>query len=536
MARRGVIIYGIPRNHKIGEIINFANKLFAVKEYKTVKRNGRTEYHLSFDSEGTLLFEIAQQIKVRFGVNAQVKYLTEPNVEKSQSRDPKDFGNPYIKEPSRSVSTPSGDTNLKRNVSMPKPQNELSSNTKLRIDLDLKDIDSLLEYLKSRPINEQQRKRYRDLKSSESGSIGNKSNRSTFVARDILFDKHKVEVFVNGQRTNDILCWVEEKTDAYILHLFYRSEEGNSKLISIAKSEAKEPIHRIRYSDKNSSISINGKALAITFKGYDGYKRERSKIKSDVDGKESTPSVRYEGQPSRPRRTKIVKQTSVVKGDGQINVKVTDDSNADGDRNASLSNLLTSLAKHNNGQKRQTEPVKDTSEPSDNMPQENVVDSIPNNKEEFETQPKGNDTHNQSSGTESNNETGGGISLSELITMVAENAMNSEQQNSELTEVNTTQEIDQSQGEKDELPTISDSGRHVVNNVTDGQDKPSSDTGCEVEQSTNDTDYEDPSTDNLNEIAPDVFSIHEEEMTMFQKVKRALLSFLHQIIHVFKKR
>ena len=341
MVRRGIIIYGLPPEYKIGKILSFANQLLMVKQHVVVKRKGQTELHITFDQEGMDLYGIARKIHYRFGLNAQVKYITVPDKKTPKGRDPRDFGNPHIKETSRQ-------SNIQQSQSLPAKTeiaiNSLENNhpAKLRIDLDLKDIDSLLEYLKSRTINSHQRERYQSPTPS-SRRNDNSSNRSTFIAQNVLLDKRNVEVYINGKPSRDIRCWVEEKSDAYILHLYYR-DAGASKTISIAKSMSQEPLRRIRYNEKNGFIAVNGKNVAITFEGYEGYRRERQKADSATN-KESSPSIIYEGKPVRQRRTALVKQSTVVEKDSQINVIISDDEsfNAEQEKNTALPNLISSL-------------------------------------------------------------------------------------------------------------------------------------------------------------------------------------------------
>lgn len=198
---------------------------------------------------------------------------------------------------------------------------------KLSIDLTLLDVEGLLDFLKYRPINRQTRERYveplPDKTKTMSSNISD-SNRSTFIAKDISFDKDSVEVYVNGNLSADICCYVEEKTDAYILHLFHKGAKQYSKSIAISKEGAKEPLQRIRYNDKDNHFIVNGKNLALTFEGYDAYRRDvvgnAVPIKND-----DSPSIKYIGQPKRERKTAIVKQTTLNKDNDGIIVSITEE-------------------------------------------------------------------------------------------------------------------------------------------------------------------------------------------------------------------
>ena len=385
MAQRGIIIYGLPRKNHISEIIDFANRFIAVKEYKIVERHGRTEFHIAFVCDFTILYEIAQQMRDNFGVNAQVKYLTEPDKQITQSKDPKEFGNPHIKK-SPSLSEISKNSLQPKRVEKPSDNHDEKSPTaKLRIDLELNDIESLLEYLKSRTAISHQRKRYPDTNTPRKN---NDSNRSTFIAQDILFDKRDVAVFINGKRTNEILCWVEEKSDAYILHLFYKNADI-SKTITIDKSSAIEPLRRIRYSDQNNSFAINGKAVAITFEGYEGYRRDKSKVAQKYRTNESSPSIIYEGKPIQKRRTAIVRQTNVIRNDDQINVKISDDNDSQGTdykNSSALADLLAAIQQHHNDPKPSADrPITDESCKPNSQSSNREIDSDSNDNKASES-------------------------------------------------------------------------------------------------------------------------------------------------------
>lgn len=196
----------------------------------------------------------------------------------------------------------------------------------LRIDFALEDVEELFEFLKNKPINRQTRKRYKDVLTDTTKPIisgKDESNRSTFVAEEVVFDKEDISIYINGKISSDICCRIEEKTDAYILHLFYRGARQYSKSININKDEAKEPITRINYSDKDNILSVNGKRLAITFEGYDAYRRHKNGKGISDKTPDTHTTIKYEGRPIRKRKTAIVKQTVVEKNQEEINVKIS---------------------------------------------------------------------------------------------------------------------------------------------------------------------------------------------------------------------
>lgn len=210
-----------------------------------------------------------------------------------------------------------------KELSLPIEEERIDSKPKLHVELMLKDTEDLFDFLKSRPINHQTRERYREpLTKKESAPKTNESNRSTFVAKNLDFDKDEVEVYVNGYLSPEICCRVEEKSDAYILHLFYKGARQYSKLITIIKDEAKEPLLRINYNDEDNSISVNGKNLTLTFEGYDAYRRQ--KYGKTSNKKEVNVSTRYEGKPTRQRKTAIIQQTNVDTDNDTIHVRVNE--------------------------------------------------------------------------------------------------------------------------------------------------------------------------------------------------------------------
>lgn len=196
---------------------------------------------------------------------------------------------------------------------------------KLRIVLDLADVDDFFHFLKHRPINYQTRERYIE-PNNVNVEQKSKVQRKTYVAKGVSFNKDGVEVIVNGEISSDVVCKVEESADAYILHLFYKDEREYSKNLSIDKDKSKEPLHRIRFSDNEDCVQVNGKNLAITFEGYDAYRRKREhKI---VKERQNT-TIIYEGDPKREKQTAISRQTSVTTTDGVVYVKIEDGLNRD---------------------------------------------------------------------------------------------------------------------------------------------------------------------------------------------------------------
>lgn len=191
----------------------------------------------------------------------------------------------------------------------------------LVIHLNLKDKEQFFEFLRNRPINRQTRERYNE-EIPFPKDPSNKSNRSSFVEKQVSFDTTDVQVYVNGELSSDVICRIEEFDDAYVVHLFYKGERSYSKSFSIDKELAKEPIHHINYNEDNSSLDVNGKNLAITFSGYDEHKRFLSgKPKRELSDE---PSHVYVGEPVIEHKTKLAKETSVTKTDNEVKVVIDD--------------------------------------------------------------------------------------------------------------------------------------------------------------------------------------------------------------------
>ena len=188
----------------------------------------------------------------------------------------------------------------------------------LVVELNLTDQDEFFGFLMDRPINYQTRERYVEDTPAPKKPEHN-SNRSTFVGHGVAIDKNSIDVYVNGSLSTDVVCKVLEYNDAYVLQLYVKGVRQYRK-VYIDKEQAKEPIRRIHFDEEGNAWSLNGKNLAVTFEGYDAYKRsiEDKPDKEDFD----KPSSIYIGQPDRERITQLSRQTSVEKTDEEVTVKI----------------------------------------------------------------------------------------------------------------------------------------------------------------------------------------------------------------------
>ena len=332
--RRGIVIKGLKTHENVSLILEYANSLLAIEKYFTEEINGRIVLNILFVKENDELFNIARKIRMFAKTSAEVKYIKNSNKEKrkisTQNYDSKEWGNPFLKESEIEA------------TSSTKPQNSPS----LRIDLDFNDVDSFFEFLKSYPINCQTKERYSEPLSEVTKNDNfndDISNRTTFVATNVIFDTDEIEVYVNNKLSSDVACRVEEKSDAYILHLFYKATRQYSKSVFVSKDIAQEPIQRIRYNEEESEMTVNGKNLGITFEGYDAYRRHKREEK-DRKTKPFIP-IKYDGKPVKTRKTALMKQTKVKSDSEQLVVSISESSKTSESSSREYSNDTNNIVK-----------------------------------------------------------------------------------------------------------------------------------------------------------------------------------------------
>lgn len=107
------------------------------------------------------------------------------------------------------------------------------------------------------------------------------------------------------------------------MYLYFKGQRRYARPVNIIKDVAKEPILRIRYNEKEKVINVNGKSLGITFVGYEKYRRSKIESSEKEKGNE-LPTVKYEGEPIREKRTAIIKNTSVETTGDIISVQIKD--------------------------------------------------------------------------------------------------------------------------------------------------------------------------------------------------------------------
>ena len=194
-----------------------------------------------------------------------------------------------------------------------KPQKE--PRPKLLINLNI-DTNSFIAYIRERATNRQRRNRYGETIERVDNGF---SHRSTFIAERITIDSKHVEVLVNGKPSTDFSCRVKEKADAYILHICYNKASGYTETISVPKAESIKPIYKS--TGVASTLSIGGKSLAITFRGFDEWKSVRSKASAEGTAK---PSVIYTSEPKVPRFHKVAKMSKVSILENVVNLTIQD--------------------------------------------------------------------------------------------------------------------------------------------------------------------------------------------------------------------
>ena len=300
---------------KVNAILEYVNTNVRMPLKKHVV--GDRQLTLFFNNQGDALYTVSKELSKFFHLKSDVKTIkykekkdTVPNKAKKEDVQ---FGNPFLKSPEVSFL----DTAKRRR------DDTSCSGSKLRIDLNIGDIENMEEYLKNAPVNRQTRKRYDYAQKKEVDDVEKDKKRSTYIASNISINKQCVEVYVNGQLSSNIKCEIKETIDAYILYLYFKGQRSYARPVNISKDIAKKPIVRIRYNEKEKVINVNGKSLGITFVGYEKYLR--SKIDSSEKEKDNKlPTVKYEGEPIREKRTAIIKNTSVETMGDLISVQITD--------------------------------------------------------------------------------------------------------------------------------------------------------------------------------------------------------------------
>lgn len=197
-------------------------------------------------------------------------------------------------------------------------QEEEQQQPPLRINLNI-DIDSFIAYMKERCIRRQTRSRTDERMPRANDR---ESRRSTFIAESVHIVNKSADVYVNGQLRNDFYCWIEEKSDAYIIHLSYNGANGYEEKTYIRKDAAISPVYEDSENTK-SLLSVSGKNLAITFTGFDEWKSSR---KHETALPTRKPTVIYTSHPEQRHEHAITKMSEVHDENGTIIVTIQDKS------------------------------------------------------------------------------------------------------------------------------------------------------------------------------------------------------------------
>ena len=301
---------------KVNAILEYVNTNVRMPLKKHVW--GDRQLTLFFNNQGDALYAVSKELSKIFHLKSEVKTVKyrekKSNVSNETKKEDEQFGNPFLKTPEVSF----------LDTSKHNRNNNLCSGSKLRIDLNIGDIKEMEEYLKTAPVNRQTRKRYNSAQEREVDDVEKENERSTYIASNVCINKRCVEVYVNGMLSSNIKCEIKETVDAYILYLNFKGQRSYARPVNISKDAAKEPIVRIRYNEKEKVINVNGKSLGITFVGYEKYRRSKIESSEKEKGNE-LPTVKYEGEPIREKRTAIIKNTSVETKDDVISVQITED-------------------------------------------------------------------------------------------------------------------------------------------------------------------------------------------------------------------
>ena len=240
---------------------------------------------------------------------------------------------PRPKEPSRSidqlkVSRQEMADKKKKNLSVVDKEKKVkpvvqSPGKKIRIDINIDDIDDFLDYLEKRVPERNRRERYVEKIKDLHSNGWNKYRHSTFIDDN----KYKVsakdiEVFVNGMKSRDFNVSVKEYKDALELYLSYRWAKEYSKPMNDDKEDAIPPLVKERKKKETESPSQEtqeGKKIFVNISHLESW--ESSKKESASEPKEGQ-GVVYIGDPTGKRRSVTLQNASITESDQSVDIKI----------------------------------------------------------------------------------------------------------------------------------------------------------------------------------------------------------------------
>lgn len=201
---------------------------------------------------------------------------------------------------------------------------EESEAKKIRIDINMDDIDEFLDFLEHREVNRQKRKKYIEGVKDLYQNGWNEYKHSTYIDdKSYKVNTKDIEVFVNGLKTRDFNIQLSEYEESLGLYLSYRWEKEYKKPTAEEKEESVSPVIVTRISPEKEEKTetkedIDGKKIYVNIEHMDEYKSS----KNDDDESPSGPSVIYVGDPERERKNKTMQVSSIKEDDDTVTVSI----------------------------------------------------------------------------------------------------------------------------------------------------------------------------------------------------------------------
>ena len=194
---------------------------------------------------------------------------------------------------------------------------------KIRVDINMDDIDEFLDYLESRVPERHSRKRYVENIKDLHSNGWNKYRHSTFIDdKKYKVSGKDVEVFVNGMKSRNFNVSVKEYEDALELYLSYRWAKDYSRPMYDDKEEAIPPLVKERKKKEIESPSQEtqeGKKIFVNISHLDSW--ESSKKESASEPKEGQ-GVVYIGDPTGQRKSVTLQNASITESDQSVDIKI----------------------------------------------------------------------------------------------------------------------------------------------------------------------------------------------------------------------
>ena len=209
--------------------------------------------------------------------------------------------------------------------------NEKESNSdllgkKMRIDINMDDIDEFFDYLENRVPERQTRNRYVENIKSLHANGWNQYRHSTFIDDNkYKVNSKEIEVFVNGMKSRDFNVSVKEYEDALELYLSYRWTKDYSKPIMQDKDDAIPPQikKRPKKQKKIEKEEVDGKKIFVNIEHLDSWKSSKNNEDSvDPETLNTSKGVVYLGEPEGQRKSASIQNASITEKEEVVEVSI----------------------------------------------------------------------------------------------------------------------------------------------------------------------------------------------------------------------